>query len=110
MGNLWASSLSWYAFARCHGNSKLRCYFLLFLLSFPQFGACKTKFIKLKCRSSDVYWSVLQTVSKCNMFLWESNAFGEILVIMAVIAVISFQFPKMDFLMFYNIQTLCDTV
>ena len=29
---------------------------------------------------------------------------------MAVIAVISFQFPKKDFLMFYNIQTLCDTV
>ena len=28
---------------------------------------------------------------------------------MAVIAVISFQFPIRDFFMFYNIQTLCDT-
>ena len=28
---------------------------------------------------------------------------------MAVIAVISSQFPKKDFLVFYNIQTLCDT-
>ena len=35
---------------------------------------------------------------------------GKLLVIMAVIAVISFQFPKKIFLMFYNIQTLCDTV
>ena len=33
------------------------------LLSFSQFGACKTKFMKLKCRSSDVYRSVLQIVS-----------------------------------------------
>ena len=33
------------------------------LLSFLQFGACKTKFMKLKCRSSDVYRSVLQIVS-----------------------------------------------
>ena len=29
---------------------------------------------------------------------------------MAVIAVISFQFPKYIFFMFYNIQTLCHTV
>ena len=32
-------------------------------LSFPQFGACKTKFMKLKCRSFDLYRSVLQVVS-----------------------------------------------
>ena len=38
------------------------------------------------------------------------NAFWEILVIMAVITVISFQFPEKDFFMFYNIQTLCDTI
>ena len=31
-------------------------------------------------------------------FLWESNAFWEILVIMAVIAVVSSQFPKRIFL------------
>ena len=42
-------------------------------------------------------------------FLWESNAFWEILVKMAVIAVIAFQFPKKGFFMFYNVQTLCDT-
>ena len=35
----------------------------ILLLSSPQFGACKTKFMKLKCRSSDVYRSVLQIVS-----------------------------------------------
>ena len=43
-------------------------------------------------------------------FLWQSNVFWEILVIMAVVAVISFQFLKSDFLVFYNLQTLCDTV
>ena len=67
MGNLLAFSLS-FTFARCHGNSKLRCNILLLLLkkrflSFPQFDACKTKFMKLKCRSSDVYRLVLQIVS-----------------------------------------------
>ena len=44
------------------------------------------------------------------LFLWQSNVFWEILVIMAVVAVISFQFPKSDFSVFYNLQTLCDTV
>ena len=50
--------------------------------------------MKLKCKSSDVYTSVLQLLHNAALFLWESNAFG---VIMAVIAVISFQFPKKDF-------------
>ena len=84
MGNLLASGLSWYAFACCHGNSKLRCYFLLFLLkklslSFPQLGACKTKFMKLKCRSSDVYRSVFQIVSQWNIiFMGEQCILGNL--------------------------------
>ena len=83
MGNLLASSLSWYAFARCHGNSKLRCYFLLFLLkkklllSFPQFGTCKTKFMKLKGRSSDVYRSVLQSYIMQPYFYGKAMHFGK---------------------------------
>ena len=44
------------------------------------------------------------------LFLWESNAFWEILVIMAVAAVISFQFPKMDFFDVLQHTTLCDAV
>ena len=67
------------------------------LLSFPQFGACKTKFMKLKCRSSDVTGHFYRLFHNATLFLWENNAFWEILVIMAVIAVISFQFPKRDF-------------
>ena len=64
------------------------------LLSFPQFGVCKTKFMKLKCRSSDVTGHSYRLFHNATLFLWESNVFWKILVIMAVIAVLFFPISK----------------
>ena len=112
MGKLSASIFSWYAFARCHGNSKLRSYFLLFLLkklllSFPQFGACKLSLWNWNVDLLTYTGQFYRLFNNATSLLWESKSFWqessnglqfwEILVIMAVIAVIFFQFPKKDF-------------
>ena len=87
------------------------CFCLKKKLSFPQFGARKTKFMKLKCISSDVYRSVLQIVSQCNIiFMGEQCILGN-LGNNGCHCCYFFSISKKEyFLMFYNMQTLCDTV